>query len=98
MGLDMYIMNSDDYDNVEVAYWRKEHELHDIFNEIADYKDIQYKDFNCVQVPLTVKDIDYALNSLHIIELYEREYTKERLIHAKFMIGTGANLYYDSWW
>ena len=99
MGLDMYINNKSitEGDN-EVAYWRKHRELHNIFEDIATDKGIKYDSFNCVPVPLTVSDIDYILNTYKDNKEILDDYTKEQLIHCKFLIGTGANLEYNSWW
>ena len=94
----MYINQIDNDERNEVAYWRKHHELHDVFEQLATSKGIEFDSFNCVPVPLTFKDIDTILEEYKDDEEILDDHTKEQLIHCKFLIGTGANLEYDSWW
>ena len=100
MGLDMsiYMINKDSSEDTEIAYWRKEHELHELFNELADKKEIQYESFNCIKVPLLIKDIDYIIKKLPETRLHDKTTTKEKLLYCKFLIGINTKLYYDSWW
>ena len=104
MGLDMYIFKDDGKrGNDELVYWRKHHNLHYWFEELAIDKGIEFDSFNTVKVPLTSEDIEACLEALP--EIYDDDeyaednisYTKAQLTPLRFKVGTGLNVYYDSW-
>ena len=101
MGLDMYIFKNDsERGNSELTYWRKHHDLHYWFEELAVYKGIEFDTFNCVQVPLTKEDLENCIKALDDIydDESDKSYTRSILTPLVFKAGTGLECYYDSWW
>lgn len=48
----------------ELAYWRKEYQLHDWMHDLYDSKGGVSKEFNCNTVVLTTKDLNKLLSDL----------------------------------
>jgi len=129
MGLDMYAWrvkaedaigdfeiarNEEDSAKVEeMFYWRKHHDLHGWMERLYRLKGGTKATFNCVQVRLTMVDLNALENDVLNNLLPETQgfffgtnppddYTKnqdmEFIAKAKVAIAGGDAVYYDSWW
>ena len=117
MGLDMYAyvrreQDSDDEYDKEFAYWRKFNALHGWMENL--YRERSGNDtFNCVNLPLTIRDLDRLEddlnnNNLKPIEGFffgpqeidpeDIKDTHEFISAGKMFIEDGKEIYYSSWW
>lgn len=102
MGLDMYaysvdrnaVINDFEFDQtdkpVEIFYWRKEYDLHDLMFEVYVAKGgvDDRENFNLQPIRLEMDDLNGLLGGVdsEFIEIAKRE------------IKNGRAVYYDSWW
>jgi len=129
MGLDMYawrVKAEDAIGDFEIArdekeqtkveelfYWRKHHDLHGWMERLYRAKGGTKATFNCVQVRLTMDDLNLLetavlTNQLPVTEgfffginppdEYSMKQDMEFIANAKMAIAVGDAVYYDSWW
>jgi len=129
MGLDMYAWrvkaedaigdfeiarNEEDSAKVEeLYYWRKHHDLHGWMERLYRAKGGTKESFNCVQVRLTMDDLNLLetavlTNQLPVTEgfffgtnppdAWSMEQDMAFISKAKVAIASGDAVYYDSWW
>jgi hypothetical protein len=94
-------------------YWRKHHDLHGWMERLYRAKGGTKATFNCVQVRLTMDDLNLLetavlTNQLPVTQGFffgtnpPDEYTvkqdMEFIANAKMAIAVGDAVYYDSWW
>lgn len=123
MGLDQYanarrgeaIVNEDGYtyyeDSMELAYWRKHPNLQGWMEELY-YEKGGEGEFNCVDVELTLEDLDSLEATLDEEALpetagfffgsdsseYYAEADREFIVAARAAIKQGYTVVYSSWW
>ena len=123
MGLDQYATarkgqpskDEDGYtyykDSMELAYWRKHPSLQGWMEELYHEKGGE-EEFNCVDVELTLDDLDALEQSLDESALpetagfffgadsgdYYAEQDREFIREARAAIGKGYTVVYNSWW
>ena len=123
MGLDQYanarrgeaIVNEDGYtyyeDSIELAYWRKHPNLQGFMQELY-YEKGGEGEFNCVDVELTLEDLDSLEATLDNEALPETvgfffggnaddhyaEADREFIVAARAAIKQGYTVVYSSWW
>jgi hypothetical protein len=123
MGLDQYanarrgeaIVNEDGYtcyeDSMELAYWRKHPNLQGFMQELY-YEKGGEGEFNCVDVELTLEDLDSLEATLDEEALPETagfffggnaddhyaEADREFIVAARAAIKQGYTVVYSSWW
>ena len=123
MGLDQYaiarrgekLTDAEGYeyynDNIELAYWRKHPNLQGWMQELY-YEKGGEGDFNCVDVELTLDDLDDLEESLDEKALPETvgfffggnaddhyaEADREFIVAARAAIKQGYTVVYSSWW
>ena len=90
----MYIVNKDT--NKEAVHWRRDNKLQSIFRKLALQKGTKYKSYNFVAIQLELEDIDFIISNIPNKTKYAE--VIELLNKCKFIIKTGGNLIYDSWW
>jgi hypothetical protein len=98
-------------DNIELAYWRKHPNLQG-FMESLYYEKGGEGEFNCVDVELTLEDLDCLEESLDNQELPETqgfffgedssehyaEQDRDFIVSARAAIDKGYTVVYSSWW
>ena len=123
MGLDQYAIarrgepskDEDGYtyykDGMELAYWRKHPSLQGFMEELYHEKGGE-EQFNCVDVELTLEDLDSMEEALDENALPETvgfffgqnsdehyaEQDREFIREARAAIGKGYTVVYNSWW
>ena len=123
MGLDQYgtarkgepSTDEDGYtyyeDSMELAYWRKHPNLQGWMEELWRGKGND-GEFNCVDLELTLSDLDYLVQSLYESALPETagfffgtnsddhyaEQDREFILSARNAIEKGYTVIYSSWW
>jgi hypothetical protein len=116
MGLDQYAFVKDSLDQEEgeeIAYWRKHPNLHGFMERLWKQRNPEAEgDFNCVQLPLTVEDIDLlesAVDNEMLPETHgfffggdsDEHYKDQDLAFcakARQELQAGKIVVYDSWW
>jgi len=115
MGLDMdvhvNIGTQEEPEFKEILYWRKQYSLQDWFGKLAIRKNLvrDLNGFNCIEVPLTVEDIQLLRNDLKnrncpdfdYEENYNPGWIKRRLAECDEMLKylyLGKETKYDSSW
>ena len=98
-------------DNIDLGYWRKHPNLQGFMEDLYYCKGGE-GEFNCVDVELTLEDLDYLEVTLCNRELPETEgfffgensddhYAKQDrdfIVSARAAIGKGYTVVYSSWW
>jgi len=123
MGLDQYavgrrgekLTDAEGYeyynDNIELAYWRKHPNLQGFMQELY-YEKGGEGEFNCVDVELTLEDLDSLEATLDEEALPETagfffggnaddhyaEQDREFIVAARAAIKQGYTVVYSSWW
>tara|TARA_R110001599_G_scaffold23151_1_gene85323 strand:+ start:386 stop:757 length:372 start_codon:yes stop_codon:yes gene_type:complete len=123
MGLDQYAnarkgestIDEDGYkvweDNIELGYWRKHPNLQGFMQELY-YDKGGEGEFNCVDVELTLEDIDTLESTLDNEALpetkgfffgedsseYWAEQDRDFIVSARSAINKGYTVVYSSWW
>lgn len=123
MGLDQYanarrgeaIVDDEGYtyyeDSMELAYWRKHPNLQGFMQELY-YEKGGEGEFNCVDVELTLEDLDSLEETLDNEALpetegfffgsdsseYYAEADREFIVAARAAIKQGYTVVYSSWW
>ena len=123
MGLDQYATarkgepttDDDGYtyyeDSMDLAYWRKHPNLQGWMQELY-YEKGGEGEFNCVDVELTLEDLDALESTLDEEELPETvgfffgsnaddhyaETDREFIVQARAAIKKGYKVFYSSWW
>lgn len=125
MGLDMYAFSvaknkgnqqfviAEVDERIEIAYWRKHHDLHGWMERFYRDNGGAAESFNCIPVRLTLEDLDALQADLMKSALPEtsgfffgnnppdEDSLREDLIFiakARVEIVMGREVYYDSWW
>jgi hypothetical protein len=113
MGLDMYLYAKE---QKQFHYWRKHNALHNWFTQLAIEKGIvsSADDFNCIDLPLTLEDLnalerDILSKNLKTVEGFffgptdydpaaEMKDDLEAVAKAKEKIKEGLEITYSCWW
>jgi hypothetical protein len=113
---DFQMVRDDDEGSVKVEemfYWRKHHDLHGWMERLYRAKGGTKESFNCVQVRLTMEDLQLLENDVLANKLpetqgfffgtnppdeYSMKQDMEFIANAKMAIAVGDAVYYDSWW
>jgi len=106
--------NTDDVgddDREQIAYWRKHPDLHGWMEKLYRDKGGKDRDFNCVNVELTLEDLkklerDVLASNLPRTKGFffgesdskPDKYDLEFIIRAKQELNKGRAVYYTSWW
>lgn len=121
MGLDMYAYATDELparpvdftidENAELHYWRKHPNLHGWMEELYYEKGGTAESFNCVNVRLTVEDLDRLEADIKASDLpptsgfffgasdgTETENDLQFVAKARQAVAKGKIVYYSSWW
>jgi hypothetical protein len=109
MGLDSYVRHipqediiddfsyNHEHEHNEVAYWRKNYEIHQFFKERYIQRGGTDKDFNCCPIRITQADVD-ALKAYSRVQP-ERDDSIHRFIYdAQMYLDDGNALYFSSWY
>lgn len=111
MGLDQYAQISKGEEQIEIAYWRKHPNLQGWMENLWHSKG-GVGEFNCVEVELTIEDLDDLQNAIQGGSLPEthgfffgsmkdEEYKEQDLQFVKNAaraIDDGYKVSYSSWW
>ena len=114
MGLDQYVFmkpksgNPDDLCD-ELFYWRKHADLQGWMQSLYYEKGGDAEEFNCVDVDLTMDDINRLDRDYHNLEThtgffygssdqYHTNQTTRFIAKAKAALSQGRELFYTSWW
>ena len=126
MGLDMYAFGVDshvlgdkqvdftipeDVQTIELAYWRKFHQLHGWMEDLFREKGGE-GDFNCQTVRLMPEDLDRLSKDAEqglpgrqgfffgngVWDETDAEEVQNFVLKAREMLAHGHAVYYDSWW
>ena len=98
-------------DSMELAYWRKHPNLQGWMQDLY-YEKGGEEEFNCVDLELTLEDLDALEQSLDEEELpetvgfffgsdssdYYAEADREFIVQARAAIKQGYTVIYSSWW
>ena len=98
-------------DSMELAYWRKHPNLQGWMEDLYHEKGGE-QEFNCVDLELTLEDLDALEESLDEEELpetvgfffgtdssdYYAEADREFIVQARAAIKQGYTVVYSSWW
>jgi hypothetical protein len=101
--------NEDKSPAVEFYYWRKNYPIHNWMDRLYRAKGGQDKDFNCVKLRLTIKDLDNLEKDIKSKKMFRyedfyahqnEEYANDLnfINEARILISEGKAVYYDSWW
>lgn len=109
MGLDSFVRHiptedviddfsyGDKCEHSELAYWRKNYEIHEFFKQRYLQRGGTDKDFNCCPIRITQADVD-ALKAYLRIQPERDEYTLKFVYEAQMHLDDGVAMYFSSWY
>jgi hypothetical protein len=125
MGLSMYInvcsykpqsevdfKSEDCINDEELFYWRNDYDLHMFMEVLYDLKGGEADSFNCVNVELTLEDLESIEEYIHSLDFESDDDVDDYyndgddklseyinfIEMARVLISQGKFIYYSSWW
>ena len=107
MGLDSYVRHvpaadiiddfsyHHDHEHNEIAYWRKNYEMHEFFRQRYLQRGGTDKDFNCCYIRITQEDVD-ALKAFCRALPYADDDMKRFAYEAQMHLDDGVVMYFSS--